>query len=89
MLADVLQLPLYEASTPWLSTRGATLIASVAAGLYPALADATRTIPPAEPAVGPGHSDVAEQRYRRFRSLRDGAHRPGAAGTEGPGEPVC
>ncbi len=89
MLADVLQLPLHEASTPWLSTRGATLIASVAAGLYPALADATRTIPPAEPAVGPGHSDVAEQRYRRFRSLRDGAHRPGAAGTGGPGEPVC
>lgn len=72
LLADVLQVPLYAASTPWLSVRGATLIAGVAAGLHPSLTDAARTIPPAERAASAGRSDVAEERYRRFLALRAG-----------------
>lgn len=69
LLADVLALPLYAASTPWLSVRGATLIAGVAAGLYPSLAGAASHIPPAELAAAAGRSDAAEERYRRFREL--------------------
>jgi xylulokinase len=71
LLADVLQLPLYAASTPWLSARGATLIAGVAAGLYPTLAIAARHIPPAEPAADAGRSEPAEEHYRRFLQFRD------------------
>jgi xylulokinase len=71
LLADVLQLPLYAASTPWLSVRGATLIAGVATGIYPTFADAASRIPPPEPAAGAGHSDPAEERYQRFRRLRN------------------
>lgn len=69
LLADVLQLPLYAASTPWLSARGATLIAGVATGLYPTLADAARSIPAPEPAADQGRSEPAEQHYQRFRRL--------------------
>ena len=67
LLADVLQLPLYAASTPWLSVRGATLIAGVATGLYPTLADAASRIPPAELAAAAGRSDQAQDQYHRFR----------------------
>jgi xylulokinase len=73
LLADVFQLPLFTASTPWLSARGATLIAGVATGLYPTWADAARSIPPPEPAAAPGHSHLAEEHYRRFRRVREAA----------------
>jgi xylulokinase len=67
LLADVFQLPLFTASTPWLSARGAALIAGVATGLHPTWDDVTRSIPPPEPAAAAGHSDPAEQHYQRFR----------------------
>ncbi len=61
------QLPLFTASTPWLSARGATLIAGVATGLYPSWADAARSIPPPQPTADAGFSEPAEEHYRRFR----------------------
>lgn len=73
LLGDVLRLPLAIASTPWLSARGATLIAGVATGQYATWAEATASVPPPEPAAGAGHSDPAEEHYRRFR--RAGAGR--------------
>jgi xylulokinase len=79
LLADVFQLPLFTASTPWLSARGAAVIAGVATGLYPSWAGAATSIPPPEPAAAAGHSDPAEEHYRRFRELRDRAGRPSAA----------
>jgi xylulokinase len=79
LLADVFRLPLFTASTPWLSARGGTLIAGVATGLYSSWADAAKSIPPPEPAAAAGHTDLAEEHYQRFRSLRDRAGRPAVA----------
>jgi xylulokinase len=73
LLADVLRRPLFTASTPWLSVRGATLIAAVAAGLHATLADAARSIPPPEPATDGSSSDSAEEHYQRFQRLQDRA----------------
>jgi len=67
LLGDVLGLPLSAASTPWLTARGATLIAGMAAGQYATWAQATGSVPPPEPAAGAGRSDPAEEHYRRFR----------------------
>jgi xylulokinase len=78
LLADVFQRPLFSASTPWLSARGATLIAGLATGLYPSWAGAAASIPPPEPAAPAGHSDLAEEGYQRFRELRDRAPGPAA-----------
>jgi xylulokinase len=81
LLGDVLQLPLFTASTPWLSARGATLIAGVATGLYPAWAAAARSIRPPQPAADAGDagsSDPAEEHYQRFRRLHDARTAPRA-----------
>jgi xylulokinase len=51
LLSDVFGLPLHMASTPWLSARGATLIAGVATGLYDTWSDAARSVPPPQPAI--------------------------------------
>ena len=65
------QLPLFTTSTPWLSVRGAALIAGVEAGVYPSYADAARSIPAPEPAADARPGDQAEQHYQRFVRLRD------------------
>jgi xylulokinase len=80
LLADVFRRPLLSASTPWLSARGATMIAGVATGLYPTWADAARSIPPPEPAADAGRSELAEQHYQRFRDAA-GLSRRAAPGT--------
>jgi xylulokinase len=79
LLADVFRLPLFMASTPWLSARGATMIAGVATGLYPDWADAAGSIPPPEPAAAAGRSDPAEQQYERFLRRRAAAGRAAMA----------
>jgi xylulokinase len=87
LLADVLQLPLFAASTPWLSARGATLIAGVATGLYPAWADAARSIQLPQPAADAGPSDPAEEHYQRFQRFHDhmgSATTPPAGGDSPP-----
>lgn len=75
LLADVFQLPLFTASTPWLSARGATLIAGLATGQHTTWDGAARSIPPPAPVAAAGHSDPAEQQYERFLRLREAAGR--------------
>lgn len=67
LLSGVFRLPLLAASSPWLSARGAVLIAGVATGLYSGWAEATGSVAPPEPAVGTVFSEPAEQRYQRWR----------------------
>jgi xylulokinase len=76
LLSDVLQLPLFPAATPWLSARGATLIAGVAAGVYESWQDAARSVPPPGPAVALGPGEPATERYRLFLRMRDDASGP-------------
>jgi sugar (pentulose or hexulose) kinase len=68
LLSDVFQLPLFSASSPWLSVRGAALIAGVATGLYSGWAEAAGSVAPPEPVAGPVPSASAEQRYQRWRN---------------------
>ncbi|MGH3280102.1 MAG: FGGY-family carbohydrate kinase, partial [Trebonia sp.] len=70
LLSDVLDLPLFASGSPWLSARGATLIAGVAAGLYSGWADAARSMPPPELAVSPVHTELAARRYHRWRDAQ-------------------
>lgn len=67
LLSDVFQLPLLLASSPWLSARGAVLIAGMAAGLYSGWAEATESVAPPEPAADTVPSGPAEQHYQRWR----------------------
>jgi xylulokinase len=68
LLSGVFQLPLLVASSPWLSARGAVLIAGVATGLYSGWAEATRSVAPPEPAADTVLDVTAEQRYERWRN---------------------
>jgi xylulokinase len=79
LLGTVLQLPLFPASTPWLSARGATLIAGVATGLYRDWQDAARSVPPPQPGPEAGPGEPADEHYQRFCRLRNRA-----AGTAAP-----
>jgi xylulokinase len=72
LLADVLRRPLYPAATPWLTPRGATLIAAVATGLLPGWEATVRSVPSSAEAQAPAVSDAAgaeaaEASYARFR----------------------
>jgi xylulokinase len=68
LLSDVFQLPLFSASSPWLSVRGAALIAGVATGLYSGWAEAAGSVAPPEPAAGTVPCALAQQRYQRWRN---------------------
>lgn len=68
LLGEVFELPLFAASSPSLSARGATLIAGVATGMYSTWAEATATVAPPEPVTNHVSSPDAEEEYQRWRS---------------------
>lgn len=67
LLGEVFQLPLFTASDPWLSARGATLIAGVATGMYSTWAEATATVAPPEQVTDKVPSPGAQEAYQRWR----------------------
>ena len=66
LLADALAVPLYPSGTEWLTARGATLIAALAAGMMSGGLTPDRSGHKAEAVVGA--SQLAEAGYRRFAS---------------------
>jgi xylulokinase len=66
LLADVLAVPLYPAGDGWLTARGAALIAAAATGMMTAARTPDRSAENEQAVVGA--SQLAEARYRRFRS---------------------
>lgn len=67
LLGDVFQLPLLAASSPWLTARGATLIAGVATSLYSDWAEAAKSVPPPELVADRVPSAAAEEHYQLWR----------------------
>lgn len=95
MLADVLGLPLYPASTSWLSATGAALVAASAVGASAAAAAAGGAAqagtphPPAPttPITPSTSQDAADTAYLRFFSLRQTAPGIGLPEVRRAGEP--
>jgi xylulokinase len=79
LLADVLQRPLLAVPDPAASSRGAALLAGIAAGLYRNAEDTLRLAPAPVPIAAPEESfRQYEEPYKRFRALY-GCLRTGAS----------
>jgi xylulokinase len=67
LLADALGVPLYPGGAGWLTARGATMIAALAAGLVTGAGTTDRSADKAP--IAPAASQLADASYRRFRSM--------------------
>lgn len=67
LLADALGVPLYPGGAGWLTARGATMIAALAAGLVTGAGTTDRSADRSP--VVPAASQLADASYRRFRSM--------------------